>query len=463
MSYLSILLAFLLGFSFLRFVAGRFSFIEILGLSFPVGIGVVTFVMFLLNILGITLSRTNLITAIVLITVAFYYKLIMKPKLIVEGYNTISKKTFWQVGRFNLIWFVFVLAVVGVLFFVTKKSLYTPTFSTDSVSSFDLYAKAIAHEGTLLNSLIYDKAVGFGAAYPPLTAFSLSYVYIFGFQSSKIIPALLFISFIVSFYSLILKNISSTPAIIATFGLVVAPELLAQSALNTTSVPNAMYASLGLMALFTWYKRNEMKYFYLSIILLSFNGWIRSEGIVYILTGLLFVFYVQLPKRQFKKMYLYILCLVPFVAWQLFLKMNAALMEPFVQVNISLVPHLDPEYFSKIIRGALKNFFHPSYYGITFYTLIVVGIVNIYGVIKKKESFLLLALVVLPIVAYLILLNQLHLKADSIEAIMSASAKRFFFGTVAMIWFYVFQIYPFNKVFNGLETFLSVPVKSKGD
>ncbi|WP_297089126.1 glycosyltransferase family 39 protein [uncultured Draconibacterium sp.] len=461
MNFLSIFLAFILGFSFLRWVAGRFSFIEILGLSFPAGMGVVTFIMFLLNVVGIGLTQNSLLLAGGFCLVAFNLRYIIQPQKLVNAAEVVGEKQFWEVGKFNLIWLVLVMAVAGILFFVTKKSLYTPTFSTDSVSSFDLYAKAIASEGSLLNSLISDRSVGFGAAYPPLTSLSLAYAYIFGFQSSKIIPALLFISFVVAFYGLAVKNLSSTAAIMATLGLALSPELLAQSALNTTSVPQAMYASLGLIALFTWYKRKEMKYFYLAVIMLSLNGWIRSEGIVYIFTALLFVFYVHFSEKKFKNLYLLLLSLLPFVCWQLFLKMNAAIMEPFVQVNLSIVPNMDSEYMAKILRGAWKNFFHPSYYGISFYLFAAVIVINVWAVIKKKDTFLLLALILLPLVGYLFLLNQLQLKADSIENIMDASAKRFFFGTVALIWFYVFQIYPLNRFFKGLEIFLGIPEKPK--
>lgn len=462
MSYIGIILAFVLGYSLLCLVIGRFSFLETIGLSFPIGMGGVTLIMFTLIVLGINLSNRSLILTEILFIVTFNYRNILKPKQIIERIRDTSYKEFFRLGDFNFIWLILFLSIAALLFFVTKKSLYVPTFSTDSVSSFDLYAKAIAHEGKLINSLIYDKSVGYGAAYPPLTSLSLAYSYIFGFESSKIIPALFFISFIISFYGFSLRNNNSLAAVFATLGTVAAPELLAQSALNTTSVPQAMYASLGIISIILWNNTKETKYYYLAIVLLALNGWIRSEGIVYIGAAFLYCLYVQIPKKKISTPFILLfLSMLPFLIWQIFLKMNSSVMDSFIQVEMQLVPNLDGEHFGKILAGTKKNFFHPSYYGITAYAFILAGLLNIYAFYKKKQSLLILGLVLVPLIAYLVLLNQLHLRADTIESIMNASAKRFFFGIVAIMWFYIVQVYPFNQIFVSLETFLSVPQKNK--
>jgi len=251
MSIIGIIIAFIFGFSFLNFFIGKFSFIEILGFSFPAGLGIITILMFLLDIIGVKLSVTNLLIITIVPIVLLNYRVFIKPREVFSEIKLIRLKSFFYVGKFNIIWLVLLFAVILVLIGITLKSLYWPTTASDSLSSFDLYGRIIAIEGKMLNSLIYEKSVGWGAAYPPLYALSLAYSYIFGFEMSKIIPALFFISFIVSFYALLIKNGSSIGAIITTLFLILSPELLGQSAINTPSVPQAMYGSLGIIAILT--------------------------------------------------------------------------------------------------------------------------------------------------------------------------------------------------------------------
>ena len=462
MSLLGIVIAFIFGFSFLNFFIGKFSFLEILGLSFPAGLGIITILMFLLDVAGINLSAKNLLIVIIASIVLLNYRVFIKPGEIISEIKSIKLKSFFFVGKFNLVWFLLSVAVILVLIGISIKSLFWPTAASDSLSSFDLYGRIIAIEGKMLNSLIYEKSVGWGAAYPPLYALGLAYSYIFGFEMSKIIPTLFFISFAISFYALLIKNGSSIGAIIATFFMVLSPELLGQSAINTPSVPQAMYGSLGIIAIFTWHQTKENKYLLLSVLLLALNAWIRSEGIVYIGAAFLFYAYIQIPKKEFLKPLLFLVAtLLPFIAWQVFLKVHSDLMHQFVQAEIMLKPRIDTEYLSQIYKWTKTNFFHNIYFGITIYAFFGAIFINLIAVYKKKDSLVKLALVLIPLFAYLLLLNQLKLNADTIAGIMRSSSKRFFFGIVALMWFYIVQVNPIKNFFIYLDVFLSTPIKPK--
>ncbi len=462
MSLTGIVIAFIFGFSFLNFFIGKFSFLEILGFSFPVGLGVITIMMFLLDIVGVKLSVTSLLIITIVSIVLLNYRVFIKPGEVFSEIKSISLKSFFCVGKFNIIWLVFAIAVILVLIAISIKSLYWPTTASDSLSSFDLYGRIIAIEGKMLNSLIYEKSVGWGAAYPPLYALSLAYSYIFGFEMSKIIPAMFFISFIISFYALLIKNGSSIAAIIATFFLILSPELLGQSAINTPSVPQAMYGSLGIIAILTWHQTKENRYLLLSVLMLALNAWIRSEGIVYIGAAFLFYAYVQIPRKEYlKPLYFLIITLLPFIIWQIFLKVNSDLMHQFVQAEILLKPRIDAEYLRQIYIWTKTNFFHNIYFGITIYAFLGAVFINLIAVYKKKDSLVKLALVLIPLFAYLLLLNQLKLNADSIVGIMKSSSKRFFIGIITLMWFYIVQVNPIKNLFIYLDVFLSTPVKPK--
>jgi hypothetical protein len=458
MSYLGIIIAFLLGASFVATVIGKFSFLEILGFSFPAGMGIITIAMFLLDVSGFAITRTNLLWVIVLSILVLNYKLFISPRNTLGKFKTTNYKVFFYVGKFNLVWLLFVGVVLLILIGITIKSLYWPTAASDSISSFDLFGKVIASEGKLMNSLIYEKRVGFGAAYPPLYALSLAYSYIFGFEMSKIIPVLFFISFVISFYALSLRNVSSLGAIVGTFFFMISPELLAQSAINTTSITQAMYGALGIIAILTWNNTKEKKYLLLSVLMVALNGWIRSEGIVYIGAAFLFYSYITIREKEYIKPILFLLVsMLPFVLWQLFLKSHIDLMDQFVQVEIKIIPNFDGDYISRILFETKKNFFHKIYFGITVYVFMGAIVLNFIWFFLKKESLVTLIVVLIPLIAYLLLLNQLVLRADSIEGIMRSSAKRFFFGTITLMWFYAAQVYPVKTLFSKIETYLGIP------
>ncbi len=461
MSYLGIIIAFFLGVSILALI-GKFSLLEFFGFSFPIGMGAITILMFLFDIIGIGIARNSLLWGIGLSVLALNYKLITNPGDRLRKFRTKNFKEFFFVGKFNLVWLAFVGVILFLLAGVTIKNLYWPTAASDSLSSFDLYGKVIAAEGKMMNSLIYEKRVGWGAAYPPLYALSLAYSYIFGFEMSKIIPALFFISFVFSFYALMLRNVSTLGAIIATLFFMASPELYAQSAINTTSVTQAMYGSIGIIAIFTWNNTKQNKYLLLSVIMLALNGWIRSEGIVYIGAAFLFYAYISIRKKEFVKPFLFLIATaLPFILWQIYLKAHIDLMDQFVQVEINILPNLDGDYIMRILRGAGKSFYHKIYYGITIYVFYGAIVLNLIWLYLKKESLITLIVVLLPLIAYLVLLNQLVLRADSIEGIMRSSAKRFFFGMITLMWYYSAQVYPVKRFFTAIEVYLATPEKTK--
>ncbi len=460
MPFTGILLVFLLGISTMNLVDSKYSLLEYLGGAFPVGMGTATLIMFLINVTGLNITREILFFTIIPLIFLFNYKLFFQPKSIFHGIKKMKERHFFYTGRFNILWLVLLLLIITILVIITIKNLYWPTSASDALSSFDLFAKAIAAEGKILNSLIYDQNVGFGAAYPPLYSLSLSYAFIFGFESSKIIPALFFICFTILFYSLLIQNGSSTGAAMVTFFMILTPELLAQSAINTTSVTQAMYGSTGIIALFTWNKTEQKRYLFLSIILLALNGWTRSEGIIYIGAGFIFLIWkMHQNKKWLKVTGILLIASLPFLIWQIFLKSHAEVMTPFVQANIQLIPNLNGEKISTILEWTKINLFHPVYYGIAIYVFIIGVLFNIFAAIKRKQSLFMLTIILIPLLGYLILINQIHLNADSVEAIMRSSGKRFFFGFIILLWFYISQVYPIRNLFSWLDRYLGVPQK----
>lgn len=447
-----IVLTFLVGIALLLLISNRFGLLDFLGLSFPIGIGVQALIMFLLNFFGIAFSINLILTLSSILVVGLFTLVIVKRGFDFKSIlNAINPKKY--IG-FNLVWVSILGVLVYILYIITAKSLFWPTFASDSLSSFDVLAKGIAGEGNIINTILLEKRVGFGAAYPPLYTMALAYSYMLGFELSKIIPALFFVSLSIGFYALLRKLIPSTFALLLTLLAVATPELLAQSAINITSVPQAVYAALGIMALIIWKKTEQDAYFYLSAVLIALNAFIRSEGILYIGAAFVFLFFLGYQSKNYKNLIRYACMVLPaFVLWQVYLKIHSDIMAQYVQVGFTLLP--SSEHTSEILSITKTTIFSTQFYGISVYLFLIMVAANLKNIIKKKDSIGILMMICISFFGYLFLLNQMELKADSMTNIVKFSGKRFFFGHILLMWFYIASNSLTVKASQKVESWLS--------
>lgn len=448
---LGLLLTSLVGFLLVVWISNQFHPLVYLGLAFPMGISSQTFGTFLWNFsgFGFGLTSITLINLFIILVALVGIYLKYKPKDLNDLFELNLKSI---LGEITLPSLFFIGLSTFVVYAISVKSMFWPTLGIDSLTSFDLYAKALAAEGTLLNSLIVDQRVGFGAAYPPLYSLSLSYSFILGFESSKIIPTLFFISFAIAFLGLTWTASSATIASFATLFALITPEMLAQSAINTTSAPQASIAALGIMSLINWQSTKHNGYFWLSISLLSANGFIRSEGIIYIGLALLVVLFVGYQTKDYRKPLIFIfLSMIPFVLWQVFLRVHAGLMDSFVQVEVSYIPNLDFENLSYLFGLATTTISQTTYYGATLFAFAAFIVLNGFYSFKYGDQLALLIIICGIFVGYVVLLNQFTLRADSMENVIGYSGKRFFFGITNLIWFYIASIRFTNQIFSTFE------------
>lgn len=449
MTLIGIFLTIILGFSIVLYISNKFNLLEYIGLAFPIGIGVQTFIMFILNFCKLNYSVSIIFALSIILSSAFFIAAFFRYK---NKIFSLFLNINWK--NFNFIWLAGLFLSCYVVYAISAKSLFWPTFASDSLNSFDLFAKALAEEKTLFNSLILEQRVGWGAAYPPLYSLALAYSYMIGFELSKIIPTLFFISLAITFYSFTKEVTNKTNAIVFTLLMILTPELLAQSAINITNVPQATYGALGIISLMLYVKLKKERYIYISSLLIAFNGFIRSEGIIYILIAISVVVLFQLKEKNYKSIISYsIIALLPFFLWQLFLKINTNLMEVFTQVHLSLIPNT--EQISLVLDLGVKVIKSTQYYGVSFGAFLLFILLNTINIIRKKDNVILLCSIFILFFGYLFLLNQFELKSDSIQNIINYSGKRFFFGVIVLMWFYIASNKLIYDIFNKIEKWLN--------
>ena len=253
---LGIILTCLNGILLTALVGSRFSWTERIGLSFPLGMTLQTIIMALLDLLHIPLTASSvllggLLLFALLLFVVWRFRGIDCLRL------TPAMLDDWR--QANLVW-VLLLLIIGYCEYMNfSKCIFFPPSDRDSLAAFDTLGFVAAHDHTYMRMSLFDAdynpsihRAGGSIAYAPFVQLSYAYVYLLGAETSKAIPALMYLFFVVAFYGILRRNTGKTLAALATLFMMMAPEMLAFSSLSATNVMQAIFASLGIAYTASW-------------------------------------------------------------------------------------------------------------------------------------------------------------------------------------------------------------------
>jgi Dolichyl-phosphate-mannose-protein mannosyltransferase len=452
MIYFALILAGLLGLSVINLISRDFHILEKIGFSFLVGIGIETVFMFVLDVMGIRFTGGLLLLISIVCIAVLNYKLILAYKSTFEKiWNLNFKIPGLNPQTLSLVWILFLVLTVIVTYGSFAKSLFWPTSAYDNVAGFDLMGKVMASEGKIHNSLFEINGTPIdGSArrliYPPLVSGSFAYAYLFGLHTSKIMTSLIFVFFVIAFYSALRRYANRTNSMVFTFFTVVTPEMFAFSSLSTTNVPFAIYSSLGLVYLYFWVDKREVKDLLMASVMIGLSGWARSEGIICVGVGSLAVLYTSVRSRNWKHFIVYnVIALAAFLSWNIYVKLK------FNIDQSVFVPHpfWDYEKLSAIV-GWVKNLItDTNLYGISFYVFVIMILVNAKNLYERDQSLNFLILILAAFLLYTFLYYQMdNTKMNSLDVMMKTSYRRGLFFFIPLIWFFVST----NKV---VRTFFS--------
>jgi hypothetical protein len=441
----------------------RLKLIEALGLMFPLGIGLQTFLMVCLDWAGVRLAATPVFISSLLIVAGLAAYLFRRRMALKEWWAYVRTFTF---PKINWLWALVILAIAAVAAANVIKTLYYPTFDTDSVRGFNLIGLAVAHDGTFKGCGLFTDSNYMemhGAAsymtYAPFVQLSYAYVYLLGAATSKVVNALLFLSFIATFYGLLSRFTTHTLAAIATLLMLLTPEMLGFSSMSGTNFTHAVYASLGILFFATWYYKKIPSLLWVAAALLMLNNWTRTEGIAFIGAACGLLLWHSIRSKCYKQLLLFGgLCLLPIILWNVFLKVHH--ME--ATQALILKPYWDGGKIAVIATEMWKLFKSITFYGLTFIAFPVIILLNAWAIYKKRDHAVTLLLILLAWAFYTLLIYQVDYVWDSLENVMRYSYKRFLFSFVPLLWFYMAAGHSMSRLFNKVDSFLfSVKTKRK--
>lgn len=455
MLILGILILIAIGFIIVNAISVQFSWYEKIGLSFPVGIGVQTLIMAIINLFGIPLTISSIFIADGIFILVLSFLLYKKRNELVTFYKDSFRFT---MSGYNLVWIFFIGLILYLEYMNFAKCMYFPTFDRDSLAGFDTIGYVIAQEHTLKHLSLFQSDympqinnAGSYITYAPMLQLSYAYVYILGEETSKLVPALMYLSFLVVFYGCMQRVIGKTGAAVTTFFMMITPEMIGFSSLSATNVIHAVSASLGIIYISFWFRCREKKDLYMGSLLLGLNIWTRTDGVVFIGAALLAALIDMIKNKDWKPLLPITASLLPAILWVVFMKAGN-----FHAESIAIVqPYWDAEKAGIIWNYMKSHYLNTLYYGWTFVVFFISFLVNCRQLIKKQDNMLMLVMIIAASVLYMIALYQIEYKWDSIQNVLAYSAKRFLFCFVPIVWFYSMSNDLVKRLWVKLDTFLS--------
>lgn len=245
-------------------VAGR------LGLSYLLGIGIFTLLMYVTNLLGLKLTFLNNILIFIAVSIPLVF---LARKKLINYWNEHRKSV--KNFRPDLTEKIILFAIMFLVLSSFIATFYWPVYIWDSLTLYDFRAHLFSQTGFIKHAL--DASYnGYYLSYPLLTSLSHTIVYLTGGNNPQFIYSLFYMSLGLVFYGQLREFVSGKYSLLFTLVLILVPQIFNQSAVSYTNLPYMIFFALGAIYFYVWNKKRSTGYLMLSAILLGFSVWTRS-------------------------------------------------------------------------------------------------------------------------------------------------------------------------------------------
>jgi len=290
--------------------------LERIGLCAVAGPGIVTVLVFLLDLLGFHVSTLSVLLSI-LVTCGILWIFLKKLPLF-SAVNHDKDKSWGIVGTWLLIWIVLLVVLNAI------QNSYWPINTYDAVSTYDARAKLIMEQKTVLLKE-YQRPLPPNWYYPPFVPLGLAMFYLVGISSGKILMTILYAGLCILVYVNFRRFVPRKNALLFTLLVASIPYLFSGSLTATTNFPASVYVTLGAIYLITWLKTSNSGHAVVSGLLFGLAGWTRTDSVIFLVAILVGALLIKptVWKRLFSLFLVGLPGLVPFVIWYLWLRFSA--------------------------------------------------------------------------------------------------------------------------------------------
>ena len=272
-----------------------------LGLSYPIGVGIFTLLMFGTNLLGLKFTLLNEPLLLLVVSVPLVLTQLKKIKsLFREIKNNVITTKFDLAEKITL----------GMLSFLVVASFistfYWPVYMWDSVVLYDFRGHVFASTGFMKDAFINAYYYG----YPLLTSLTHTIVYLCGGKYPQFIYSIFYLSLGVSFYGLLREFVSRKAGLIFTALLLMTGPLFYHSLFSYTNLTYTVYLSLGAILIYLWNKKGNLGCLILSALLVGLSTWVRATEPFW-LASILVVVLVSVLRKKYIDILIFPLVVFP--------------------------------------------------------------------------------------------------------------------------------------------------------
>ncbi len=405
---------------------------ERVGLAYGLGLGGVTFVLFLGSWAHVPLGSPAVLLVIAVIVVLSL--LVIRRALFLRTQSHPGRSV--QVAgprRSFSVWEKILIFII--LFFVMSSivvALYWPVYTWDALCLFDFRGKLFSAEAGLhaLSDIYY-------AHYPLLTSLGHTWFYTLGADNPKFIYPLFYASLLLVFYGCLRRCCSSTLSMVFATALVATPILYRQSTIAYTNLPFTFYYGLGTIYLYQCISSTEKRrYVLLSGMLLGLCCWTRPGSEPLVLANLAVLTVFCLRKRRWLDPILFLLpAFLIQTPWMLYLRYGLS------GLNIGRIygsfASISNFSWSRVVilLKVFGNFIvSPRLFGLTWVLFFLIVAIDIKGL---REHGYLFAMIWLGIATCLGIFSLAHVGADKpYETFAHQSGDRFLLSFLPVVLYY---------------------------
>jgi hypothetical protein len=291
--FIGVSLVIIFGYLFSLLIVKEMHLLERLGVSFLLGFGIFTLLMFCYSSFGIKITtESTIITLAIGISLLFVFLKLFRGEVFKNPLTMIKR-----FSTFSILEQIIVYMIVALMTGSLVLSIYFPVYIWDALALYDFRARIIAQQGfytQIANSFSYF------AGYPLFTSLSHTIVYLFKGNNPQFLYSFMYISFIFIFYTILRQFTDRKKTLIITLLLASIVDIFDHSTFAYTNLPYTIFLTIGSMYLFTWFaKKKPVGYLVLAGIFTGLSTWSRAAEPFWIINMLVLVLLTLSKFRKF--------------------------------------------------------------------------------------------------------------------------------------------------------------------
>ena len=282
-----------LGVAWILASSPRLSRLEIAAWAYPLGSGLLTFTLFLLSWMGVSLYLKTLMAAyfgLLVVTLVIFY---LGRKDLISRFGLMTqKRNGYSAGDFVSVFFIFAFAITAVNYALMRG------YSTwDAIGIWSIKGIGIEHEGSIMAGANWGSH---GLSYPLNIPLQIAIFRMLGddlLAGSKLIFPMYYLSLLLGIFAFLKRASGWRIGLLGTMLLSTTPVLFEHATIGYANLPFTTYLVLGLMNIITGVKEKGKYRQILGGLLLGFASWTRPEG-AFLIVPILLVLYLGIRTQN---------------------------------------------------------------------------------------------------------------------------------------------------------------------